>query len=381
MRKTQGIDQSASDELMEYFRLATEASPTAIVVTNPEGLIQFANAEAQRLFDYGSEELVGQSIDILVPVPLRAAHAAHRAEFFAHPSKRAMGAGRDLKAVRRDGREFPVEIGLMPFMSDSGPLILATVVDVTARRAGEEALARRADELEQANERLAQFAFVASHDLQEPLRKIIAFSDFLQKAIAASNLSEMRYASDVIRASALRARELVDDLLTYSHMINDAQRLQELDLREEIRLVLDDLSTSLEQTGSTVHLDVPPVKLKADRSQFASLLQNILSNAIKYRKPGEPARISVEAAPSGANLIRLAIIDDGIGFEEKFADKIFQPFKRLHTQAQYPGSGIGLAICKSIADRHDWRLSVESRPGEGATFFIDMPTLPSSPAS
>lgn len=352
-----------------------------MVVSNSDGLIQFVNAEAQRLFGYEKEELVGRSIDLLVPAPLRAAHAVHRAGFFAHPSKRAMGVGRDLKAMRRDGSEFPVEIGLTPFMSDSGPLVLATVVDITARRAGEEALARRAEELERANERLAQFAYIASHDLQEPLRKITAFSDLLQKAIAASNASDMRYASDVIRASALRARELVDDLLTYSRTINEAQRLQELDLREEIQLVLDDLSTSLAQTGSSVRLGLLPMKFKADRSQFASLLQNILSNAIKYRKPGEPAKISIEATPAGANLIRLAIIDEGIGFEEKFADKIFQPFKRLHTRAQYPGSGIGLAICKSIADRHDWRLSVRSHPGEGAAFYIDMPTLPASPAS
>ena len=218
----------------DQFRLAVESAPAAMIVSDADGVIRFVNAETERMFGYGSGELIGMSIDILAPAAVRPAHAALRQSFLAAPSKRLMGVGRDLKAVRRDGSEFAVEIGLTPIETESGIVVLATVLDISARREAENALAQRATELERANERLAQFAYVASHDLQEPLRKIAAFSDILEHAIAASNETDMTYANTVMRSSALRARELVDDLLTYSRAINDAQNLQELDLRQEI---------------------------------------------------------------------------------------------------------------------------------------------------
>ncbi len=220
----------------DLFRLAVEASPAAMIVTTPDGVIQFANAETERMFGYPLRELLGQSVDILVPLPLRRNHVALRRTFLANPEKRPMGAGRDLKATRRNGSEFPVEIGLAPIEMETGLLVLATVLDITARREAESALAERAGELERANGRLVQFAYVASHDLQEPLRKIAAFSDVLEKAISSSNEAEMMQANRVIRKSALRARNLVDDLLTYSRTINDTQQLQKLDLRDEIEL-------------------------------------------------------------------------------------------------------------------------------------------------
>lgn len=359
-----------------YLRLAVESLPAAVIVIGRDGAIQFANAETERMFGYPPDKLIGRSIDILVPNRLRQGHAQLRQGFLASPCKRPMGAGRDLKARRIDGSEFPVEIGLTPIDISGGPLVLATVLDISARREAENSLAQRAKELECANERLDRFAYVASHDLQEPLRKIIAFSELLEQAIACDNQSEMTYANHVIRISALRARELVNDLLIYSRTINDAQQLRNLDLRNEILLALNDLSELINETSSSIHIDVPSTIFRADRSQFARLMHNIISNAIKYRKPDQIAKVQISATPLDENSIRLAISDDGIGFEAKYADDIFEPFKRLHTKTQYPGTGIGLAICKSIVDRHGWGISIKSAPGEGATFFITMRTLP-----
>ena len=172
--------ESEEDDL---FRLAVESSPAAMIVTGQDGAIQFANAETSRMFGYQPQELIGQRIDILVPRRLRPTHLSLRLGFLANPSKRAMGIGRDLKATRRDGSEFPVEIGLTPIKTLKGLVVLATVLDISARREADLILAQRAFELERANERLAQFAFIASHDLQEPLRKIAAFSDLLGRAI------------------------------------------------------------------------------------------------------------------------------------------------------------------------------------------------------
>lgn len=356
----------------DQFRLAVESAPAAMIVSSAEGLIQFVNAETERMFGYRSDELVGKSIDILVPARMRSAHSSLRQSFFAHPSKRPMGAGRDLKATRRDGSEFPVEIGLTPIESESGLVVLATVLDITARREAENALSQRAAELERANERLAQFAYVASHDLQEPLRKIAAFSDILEQAISSANRTDMAYANSVMRSSALRARELVDDLLTYSRAINDTQHLQDLDLREEIELAIDDLSETIAETGARLSIEAPHLTIRADRSQFSRLTHNIVSNALKYRKPDRTPEIVIEATRDEREVV-VAFADNGIGFESKYERVVFEPFKRLHPKGKYPGTGIGLAICKSIADRHGWRLSVSSQPGQGSTFYVAIP--------
>jgi PAS domain S-box-containing protein len=357
------------------FRLAMEASPAAMILVDTAGVIRFANDEAGRLFGASAEALSGRLVDEFVPAHLREGHNALRQDYLGEPSCRGMGAGRDLKAMRLDGAEFPVEIGLAPVGGAGEPLVLATIIDVSARRAAEAALEQRAGELETANQRLDRFAFVASHDLQEPLRKIAAFSDLLADALEEGDIAEARRANAVMHASALRARQLVDDLLTYSRMINEAQQLDRLDLKQEIELAIEDVSQLVEETGAVIAVDAPPTRVLADRSQFARLLNNILSNAIKYRKPGVPPKIDIAVTFPSPGMARLSITDNGIGFEAKYTRAIFEPFKRLHSKTQYPGTGIGLAICKSIADRHGWRLEVMSRPGEGATFCITMPVL------
>jgi len=362
----------SSDEL---FRLAIEASPAAMILTGRDGRIRFVNVETEIMFGYSTAELVGTPIDMLVPSTARRSHAQLREHFFAQPSKRSMGVGRDLRAVRRDGREFPVEIGLTPIETKREALVLATVLDITARRDAESALAQRAAELEQANERLAQFAYVASHDLREPLRKIAIFSDLLTQALAASNREDALHANDVIGTSALRAQALVDDLLTYSRIIHGGDMNEELDMRDEIDAALEDLSQMIRDSGSEIDNAAQHLRFKADRAQFARLMHNIIANAIKYRKPDQIAKVRILVAPVGDNTIRLAISDNGIGFEPKYATIIFEPFKRLHSAAKYPGSGIGLAICKSIADRHGWKLSISSNVGAGATFFIEVPRI------
>jgi len=357
----------------EHFRLAVENSAAAMIFVGADGVIRFANAQAGRMFGYTPPELAGMCVDALLPSSLRVDHAVLRRSYIADPAERPMGLGRDLRAARRGGAEFPVEIGLTPIHAPNEMLVLATIVDVTARRKAEEALALRAAELERANVRLAQFAFVASHDLQEPLRKIAAFSDLLQTALEDDDYLEAAHANEVMRNAALRARALVDDLLAYSRVVNDEQDMADLDLRREVSLALTDLSEAVSAAQARIDVSIPPVIVRADHSQLSRLLINILSNALKYRKPGAPAHVAIIGRLASGNALALEIVDDGIGFEDKYAQQIFEPFKRLHTAAKYPGTGIGLAICKSIAERHDWGLSVHSAPGEGATFVISMP--------
>ena len=356
----------------DRFRLAVDASPAAMIMVDPEGRIEFANAETGRMFGYAVEELIGQPVDGLVPVRLRAAHVGLRRSFFANPTSRPMGVGRDLNGTRKDGTEFPVEIALTPIAVESGPIVLATVVDITARRQTELQLAQRAAELEQANERLTQFAYVASHDLQEPLRKIAVYAGLLDEATAKSEAADVARATSVISTSAVRARRLVENLLTYSRATRGETNVQPLDLRAEVEAALNDLSAAIEESGAEVRLEVPPIVVRADRAQLARLIQNIVSNAIKYQKPDHPPVIDIRAGLVAHGMARLSIADHGIGFEEKFAKEIFEPFKRLHDHKHYPGTGIGLAICKAIADRHGWALGVSARPGQGATFHVTL---------
>src|SRR5208283_4095123 len=363
--------QSFSDD---RFRLAVDASPAAMIMVDANGTIEFANAETVRMFGYRVDELVGRSIDMLVPPRSRAAHSGLRQGFFVSPRERPMGVGRDLKGTRKDGTEFPVEIGLTPIDAANGVIVLATIVDITARRRAELDLAQRANDLELANERLTQFAYVASHDLQEPLRKIAVYAGLLEEAVRKADAAGAARATSVISASAVRARKMVDNLLAFSRVSGTETHTQPLDLRAEVELALNDLSAAIEETGATIRVEIDPIVVPADRAQLARLIQNIVSNAIKYRKPGAPPSITIRTTRIGRTRVRLAIADAGVGFDEKFASEIFQPFKRLHSPRDYPGSGIGLAICKAIADRYGWTLSVRSRPEEGSTFEVTLPT-------
>jgi PAS domain S-box-containing protein len=358
----------------DRFRLAVDASPAAMIMANANGEIEFANAETARMFGYALGELIGRSIDMLVPSQLRAAHAGLRAGFFANPSKRPMGVGRNLYATRKGGAEFPVEIGLTPIDAASGVIVLATIVDITARRKAELDLAQRASDLELANERLTQFAYIASHDLQEPLRKIAVYAGLLDEAVKTSDAAAVARATAVIAASAIRARRLVDNLLTFSRAGGSETDTQPLDLHAEVELALADLSAAIEETGATIHLAVEPVTVPADRAQLDRLIQNIISNAIKYHKIGAAPSITIRTARAGPGRVRLSIADDGIGFDQELAREIFEPFKRLHSPKDYAGSGIGLAICKTIADRYGWTLNVRSQPGQGSTFEVTLPT-------
>lgn len=358
----------------DCFRWMVEASPAAMIMAAASGEVRYANAETERMFGYRREEIVGRSVELLVPVRLRRRHAFFRRSYMEHPSRRVMGAGRDLRARRRDGSEFPIEIGLVPLHTQSGLFVTAMVVDLTERRQAEEALAQSVRELERCNERLVQFAYVASLDLQEPLVAIAAQSERLEKAIAAQDCREIGEASRAMRHYALGARKLVEDLLIYARTIYGEQQLEIVELREEVQFSLADLSHSITAANAQVTVDLPAATFIADRAQFARLMQNIVANAIKYRKPGCRPKVDISAHLEDESTLRLSIADNGVGFDEEFAQQIFEPFSRPGS-LEYPGTGMELAICKSIADRHGWSIAVKSHPGEGATFLFAIPVL------
>jgi signal transduction histidine kinase len=229
----------------------------------------------------------------------------------------------------------------------------------------------RTAELSRSNEELRQFAVIASHDLQEPLRMISSFVQLLskryQKKLDQNAEEFIRFAVDGTR----RMHELIDDLLAYSRLDKTVAGNASVDCQEALRRALDNLHVSIAESGAIVEHDALPI-LRADESQLVQLLQNLIGNAVKFRHADRPPRIHVGAAPADGRWC-LSVRDNGIGIEPQYFERIFQIFQRLHGRNEYPGTGIGLAICKKIVERHRGRIWVESRPGEGSVFRFTLP--------
>jgi PAS domain S-box-containing protein len=235
-----------------------------------------------------------------------------------------------------------------------------------------------AAELQRSNRELEEFASVASHDLQEPLRKIQTFGDRLQSKCAADLGEQGREFLERMLSSAARMRSLIDDLLTYSRISTRTLPFTAVDLNVVTREVVSDLEGRLHQTGGRVEAGSLPT-LEADALQMRQLLQNLVSNGLKFHRPGEPpvVRVEAEVLPGDEGeagpRVRLAVGDNGIGFEEVYLDRIFTMFQRLHGRTEYDGTGVGLAICRKIVERHHGHITARSAPGQGATFLVTLP--------
>ncbi len=251
-------------------------------------------------------------------------------------------------------------------------MILLAIEDVTERRRAEHQLAVQHRELLRSNAALEAFAAVASHDLQEPLRKILAFGERLEANAGPALDADARGYLDRMRNAATRMRTLIADLLLYARVTTRAQPFERVDLACLVRDVIADLETSIAEAGATVEVGHLPV-LDADPLQMRQLLQNLLSNALKYRSAARPAFVRIDAHAAGGGEYALTVADNGIGFGSQYAERIFGMFERLHGRAEYEGSGIGLAICRSIAEHHGGTINAVGTPDAGATFTIVLP--------
>ncbi len=347
------------------FQLVVQSAPSGLLIIDPAGTITLANHRAEAMLGYTDGELVGQRIERLLPERARAQHHAHRAAFVEAPVARAMGGGRDLTACRKDGTELPVEIGLQPLQTTEGLLILASVVDITERK-------RRDDELRRSNADLEQFAYIASHDLQEPLRMVASYTELLGERYK-GRLDERAdkyifYAVD----GARRMQRLIADLLAYSRVGSQGKPFLPVSMGPVAEHVLHVLRPAIEQVQATVTVGTLP-RVLADEGQMHQLLQNLLSNALKFRSAAAPV-IRVQALPERDHWV-FTVQDNGIGIELRYAERIFQMFQRLHERGRYEGSGIGLAIAKRIVDRHGGTIGLDSQPGVGTTFFFTLPRV------
>ncbi len=377
------VDVSARKLADERTRLVVEASPSGLVVVDPAGIITMVNQEMVRMFDWPREQLVGQPIDRLLPEQARPSHDGLRRAYMEAPGRRAMGVGRELFGRRRDGTEFPVEIGLNPLRQGNEVAVLAVVTDITERRAAEQALARHQRELERSNKELAHFAYVASHDLQEPLRMVSSyaelFSERYQFTLDERGSKYLGYMVD----GARRMQALVRDLLAYARVDSQGRPLEATGVARVLTATLHDLSGAITEAEGTIeHGEMPTVW--ADPVQLQQLLQNLIGNAVKFRS-GMPPRVRLTVERQGP-MLAFAVSDNGIGIAPEFAERVFGMFQRLHTREEFAGSGIGLSIARKIVERHEGRIWVDTTVNGGTTIRFtlwpaDGPRPPGTPGS
>jgi PAS domain S-box-containing protein len=468
------------------FANLVESATDAILTVNLRGEITYANRRTAQYFGYEIDELVGHSVDLLVPVSGRSSHAENRARYAREPKVRAMAPNLDLRAVRKGGTEFPVEVSLSPIEGDEGPLVLTTIrdmteykraqeyramlsaivetasysiltltpdlvaqtwnsgsetvygykaeemigrridvltapgrsdgaylhslalrggaglqefetqalrkdgaiidvavsmapirgqagdlraisaisYDITERKHAEADLRARTEELARSNAELEQFAYVASHDLQEPLRMVASYLQLIAQRYAGRLDSDADEFINFAVDGATRMKQLINDLLNYSRAGRRVE-LGPVDLDTALDRALESLSLAIEETGARITRDRLPCVI-GDANPLYEVFQNLIGNAIKFRG-AEPPQIHIGAHREGAQWT-ISIADNGLGIAPEYQTRIFAMFQRLHGRDEYPGTGIGLAICKRIIERLGGRIWVDSQAAHGATF-------------
>lgn len=354
----------------EQFRLVVESAPNAIILTDKSGKIVMINRRTEILFGYQSNELLGKSIEILVPERLKHTHHRLRNEYNSKPQVRSMGAGRDLYAIRKDGKEIPIEIGLNPIKKTEGDLVLASIIDITERKKNEEAFKLYTKRIEDKNRELEQYTYIASHDLREPLNSISGLIEILMDNSQYHEDAHLNKILNYINSASNRSRDLVAGILDYTLLGKNAEK-KLVDFNKIVSEVLMDLESAVSEANANIACEELP-SLPAYEVEIRLLFQNLISNAIKYRKKDTSPEIHIFARKIKNNW-EFSVKDNGIGIPESQKEKVFLLFQRLHHRRDYDGIGIGLAHCKKIVELHDGQIFVKSVPDEGSTFYFTLP--------
>jgi PAS domain S-box-containing protein len=359
------------------FSALIEAAPDAMVIVDWHGDITLVNAQTETLFGYRREELVGRPVTTLVPERHRRQHREHQRSYMRAAEVRNMGSGLELNGRRKDGSEFPVEVSLSPLVTQAeGFVVSSTIRDVTERKRIEAELTARAQALERSNADLEQFASVASHDLQAPLRVVAGFVELLRRRYEGRLDEEADEFIRMTLAGVTRMQRLIDDLLTYARVTRDAQEeAVPIDSHAIVTGVLEALSEEIARTGAMVVVDRLPL-VRSTPTQITQLFQNLIGNAIKFSITASP-QVRVRSERDGG-FWRISVQDNGIGIDPEQGERIFEMFQRLHTPEEFSGTGIGLAICKRIVEQHGGQIRATAAPGGGTIMSF---TLPATDAS
>ena len=343
-------------------------SSDAIISVDREQRIVFFNQGAEQIFGWSAAEVMGQPLEVLIPERFRASHADHVAEFGEGTVvSRRMGERGQITGLRKSGEVFPADASISKLEAGGRRIYTAVLRDVTDRVRAEQELARSNAELE-------QFAYVASHDLQEPLRMVASYTQLLARRYGDRLDDDAREFIGFAVDGVTRMQALINDLLAFSRVGTRGGSFESTDADLVLERVLVNLGPAIEDAGAVVTSDPLPTVI-ADAGQLGQVFQNLIANAVKFRRPGDTPRVHVSATRTGESWL-FSVADNGIGIAPEFAERIFILFQRLHKRDEYPGTGIGLSICKKIVERHGGEIWLESKPGEGTTFRFTIPVAP-----
>ncbi|AQA18132.1 hypothetical protein BST95_07640 [Halioglobus japonicus] len=370
-----------SDKLVqagERARAINRLMPTGLLIINSKGLITEANSAACRLFGFSEEEFMDMPIENLIPQEKRSIHPRYRTAFSQENRQRNMSEGNDqLFGLSRSGELLPLQIGLAPVVLGKDRSVAISVMDVSDRRRVMQQLEESnremnvaLEKLTQSNEQLERFAFICSHDLQEPVRMMHSFSQLLEKRAADSLDHKSREYLEYITNSATTTKTMITDILSFCRVDQSAENYAQVNLNIVLEQVCTTLQISLsEANGSVQWHDLPTIV--GVHSQILQLLTNLITNGIKFNESAAPCvEVSAECHE---DLWTISVSDNGIGIPPKYADSLFEMFSRLNSRADYPGTGLGLAICKRVAERHDATISLDRSADQGSRFVLKWP--------
>lgn len=340
-----------------------------LISIDEKGMILTYNKACEHIFGYEAEEAIGQNVKILMPEPYKAEHDGYLADYIRTGKRKIIGIGREVMGRRKDGSVFPIDLSVSEVAVDGHRLFSGIVRDISERKKAEEEIMR-------SNEELERFAYIASHDLQEPLRMVSNFTQLLEEEYGPEMDEQAREYMGFIVDASRRMQELVFDLLEYSRLNTDDSGFSEFDSTEQVEAVLRNLGETIREKGAVVQVGAMP-HIYGSPLRFSRLIENLVANAIKYAEKGKAPIVSVEAEERKEDWL-FKVSDQGIGIKPEYLTQIFIIFKRLHNKQEYGGTGIGLAICKKIVESFGGKIWVESVYGEGSTFFFTVPKKLSS---
>jgi PAS domain S-box-containing protein len=341
-----------------------------MVVVDHAGQIVLLNVQAETQFGYRRDELLGQMVKSIIPKGFAERLIADAQRSTEDALAQHIGTGIELTGRRKDGSEFPIELMLSPLESDDGMLVTTAIRDITKRKEAEAQLMEKVDELSRSNEELGQFAYVASHDLQEPLRMVASYTQLLSRRYKGKLDSEADEFIAFAVDGASRMQRLIQDLLVYSRVGTQGLQLADSSSEGALAQAVRNLRGAIAESGAIVTHDPLPTVV-SDETQLVQLFQNLVGNAIKYQRSGVP-HVHISALKKVGKTWLFSVKDDGLGIDEQYFERIFGMFQRLHKREEFAGTGVGLAICKKIVERHGGSISVESQLGKGSTFNFEL---------